>query len=770
MPRFRAMTLLLSLSLAACQGGKPVVTSTKVTAAPVAPRASTVAGTGEARRLQKPAAGARTIAGTLTLDAGYMATVGAGRAVQGAYAVADASLIANNAGNIISEHGAGLISNNGGTLLSDNGGALIAPNGGSLVANNGGALTGKVKRGLLADAAPGLGSELPIGGMWVAVIGLKDGAAVPVGVDEAGKPVYVVHSDAKGHYELYLPPGLKDTVRVVAAVPDAQDGRLNYNLLVAPTKGQDDRFDEATALTSDYTRRLLTGELVKLGVPTESGVAADDMLAAAPPGLAAVIRLGLQPFVDELERPEVRALSKVRRQRAMQHAIDVFLASVDLEGMQTIPVLLNDPSAPEPALAAATRLFGTVSAKAALRVAADPTYFEHRPYVVEANLRRAAAGLPPIAIRRPSDVGRFLVEEYARSHSHERDHNGWVVAVDLGLPASLEDQLHLIFESLFIGLAQLLIEDDATRGRLVAAEKTALAAELAASEPKPEPVASPPFVLPKEGAYDLGTLITAGEPLKGLALGADGVLYVSHGTKIQKVDPKAPELVDVGTLGQPNALAFDGSTGKLFAVDERDRKIHEVGGAAFGPAEAKSMDALASDGHGGLLLADGEANRVWRINPADGSTTELVGKPRADGKTPATTEAAMDRPRGVAVAPTGEIYVAENGHSRLWQLTTDGTPSLLVGWGGGGDAFDGFFIGGSFKDPKALAVAPDGSVLVVDHKANRLRRVRARDGAGVATTFDLPLDNPRGVAVGADGTIYLIQDQDASIRFLKPRN
>jgi glucose/arabinose dehydrogenase len=94
----------------------------------------------------------------------------------------------------------------------------------------------------------------------------------------------------------------------------------------------------------------------------------------------------------------------------------------------------------------------------------------------------------------------------------------------------------------------------------------------------------------------------------------------------------------------------------------------------------------------------------------------------------------------------------------------------LAGWGDGKDPQDGYFIGGGFDDPRGLAVAPDGSLLVADHDGNRLRRVSARAGAGVVSTLDVELKGPKAVAVGADGTIYLIQDEDPNLRFLKPRN
>lgn len=57
----------------------------------------------------------------------------------GGLVAAPAKIISNNGGSIISNNGGAIISNNGGAIISNNGGAIISNNGGAIISNNGGA-------------------------------------------------------------------------------------------------------------------------------------------------------------------------------------------------------------------------------------------------------------------------------------------------------------------------------------------------------------------------------------------------------------------------------------------------------------------------------------------------------------------------------------------------------------------------------------------------------------------------------------------------------
>ena len=119
----------------------------------------------------------------------------------------------------------------------------------------------------------------------------------------------------------------------------------------------------------------------------------------------------------------------------------------------------------------------------------------------------------------------------------------------------------------------------------------------------------------------------------------------------------------------------------------------------------------------------------------------------------------FNRPRGVAVAPDGSLYVADTENNRIQHLSTDG--SVLQVWGSFADVSQGQAPGGTFNQPWGIAVGPDGSVYVADTWNHRIEKFTA-DGQfvkmwgyfGQAENPDA-LWGPRDVAVDSQGHVYV---------------
>ena len=80
----------------------------------------------------------------------------------------------------------------------------------------------------------------------------------------------------------------------------------------------------------------------------------------------------------------------------------------------------------------------------------------------------------------------------------------------------------------------------------------------------------------------------------------------------------------------------------------------------------------------------------------------------------------FQRPRGIAVAPDGTLYVADTDNHRIQHLDRDGT--VLQVWGSFADLASGPAPGGTFYEPWGIAVAPDGSVYVADTWNHRIQK------------------------------------------------
>jgi sugar lactone lactonase YvrE len=137
--------------------------------------------------------------------------------------------------------------------------------------------------------------------------------------------------------------------------------------------------------------------------------------------------------------------------------------------------------------------------------------------------------------------------------------------------------------------------------------------------------------------------------------------------------------------------------------------------------DLKGAMGIAVDGTGNVYVADWGTNRVRRITP-DGSMTTLAGS-GAPGNTDGTGTAASFRgPAGVAVGPSGNVYVADQGNHTIRKITPAGIVTTLAGSGRPGSA-DGTGIAASFNSPTGVTIDQAGSLYVADSGNNKIRKI-----------------------------------------------
>jgi len=125
----------------------------------------------------------------------------------------------------------------------------------------------------------------------------------------------------------------------------------------------------------------------------------------------------------------------------------------------------------------------------------------------------------------------------------------------------------------------------------------------------------------------------------------------------------------------------------------------------------------------------------WSVEVAAGSGPLREGGMGAIGgfRDGPAAEAEFDRPVGMATAPDGTVYIADSGNHRVRRLTTDGRVETIAGSGDAGTS-DGPALAATFRTPVDVAVAPDGTLYVVDAEAGQVRGIAAgvvRTVAGV---------------------------------------
>jgi sugar lactone lactonase YvrE len=229
--------------------------------------------------------------------------------------------------------------------------------------------------------------------------------------------------------------------------------------------------------------------------------------------------------------------------------------------------------------------------------------------------------------------------------------------------------------------------------------------------------------------------------LTAIAFGAGGVMYVSDGGRIRAVTTAA----HVTTIAGDLAVGQTDGTGTA---------------AAF-----NSPIAMASD-PSGLLFVIQQDGRVRTVTTAGVVSTLIVGTStssspigvRTDGAL--TTPARFNAPTGIAYAPDGTLVIADTGNHTIRKIVAK-VASTFAGTAGASGLVDASGAAARFKAPQGVAVDAAGSIYVADTGNNAVRKITSD---GLVSTLPGTFAAPRGVAVDAVGTVYVADTGNHVIR------
>jgi streptogramin lyase len=200
------------------------------------------------------------------------------------------------------------------------------------------------------------------------------------------------------------------------------------------------------------------------------------------------------------------------------------------------------------------------------------------------------------------------------------------------------------------------------------------------------------------------------------------------------------------TFKQPHSIQFD-RDGNLFICDIGNHRLRRVeartgivttfsgtgerkptlDGAAIGDVALHGPRALDFDRDGNLWLALREGNAVFRFDLRRGTVHHVAGTGKAGftGNGGPAREATLSGPKGIAVGPDGNVYLADTeSHSiRMINIET-GYLELIAGTGLKGDGPDGDPRNCQMARPHGVFVDLDGSIYVGDSEAHRVRKIR----------------------------------------------
>lgn len=244
----------------------------------------------------------------------------------------------------------------------------------------------------------------------------------------------------------------------------------------------------------------------------------------------------------------------------------------------------------------------------------------------------------------------------------------------------------------------------------------------------------------------------------------------------------------------PDSVAVD-SLGNLFVVIPTNNVILKVtpGGVVTtfaGSGTASYVNAtgvaagfsfpheIAIDSGDNLYVADADNNAIRKITPGAVVTTVAGGSSvgHADGN---GTSAEFQKPWGVTVDTSGNLYVADTYNNEIRKITPTGDVTTLAGSTTSGHA-DGTGSAASFQHPSSVAVDSAGNLYVADYSNQIIREVTPAgvvttlagayaatgyvEGVGAAARFS----GPQGVAVDRLGNVYVADSFNNAIRKITP--
>ena len=251
-----------------------------------------------------------------------------------------------------------------------------------------------------------------------------------------------------------------------------------------------------------------------------------------------------------------------------------------------------------------------------------------------------------------------------------------------------------------------------------------------------------------------GTQARFGTPC-GLAMDALGNLFVADSSHIIR---------QVSPSGYVSVFAGSGAAGSGNGIGAA---------ASFYSPMAVALDATGSN----LFIADTYNHLIRKAVVSTGLVTTIAGTAHNVGCGDGPAAAALfNKPQGLAVDASGNLFIADTDNHAIRRLTPDGIVSTFAGTCGTLGSRAGPGTAARFYYPFGLAFDPSGSLLYVADNYNIIKKVNRNglvstfvgilmksgvvDGTGTASSFS----TPKSIAVDSMGTLYVIDQYSHDVR------
>lgn len=267
-------------------------------------------------------------------------------------------------------------------------------------------------------------------------------------------------------------------------------------------------------------------------------------------------------------------------------------------------------------------------------------------------------------------------------------------------------------------------------------------------------------------------------------------------TTVWKVDEGIEEPTGLALARDGTVLVIDFQANVIHRLDQSGRSLGPWARPGSDPGALAAAAGIAVDAQGSVYVADHDNYRVQKFDP--------TGTYRSSWGTKGAGSGQFDAPDGIAVSPTGEIWVTEDKNARIQVFDAEGNFKRLIAGGSPSSFGDPTGIAfaknrvylADFKANKIWILSPEGnitgaiggagagdgqfagiSLLATDAADNLFAtdygngRIEQFDPSGAFVGAFIPeadgrFAKPYGLAIGADGDLYLSQSQAGTVERL----
>lgn len=260
-------------------------------------------------------------------------------------------------------------------------------------------------------------------------------------------------------------------------------------------------------------------------------------------------------------------------------------------------------------------------------------------------------------------------------------------------------------------------------------------------------------------SYDPKTMPEGEDALQVSA--TDPVGHQSAVSKLPlKVDHTAPSLALSGNLTEQATLGTKLPTYTLnYAAADGDEAAPAattpIGTAGTGTGQMQRPVGVAVDQSGNVWTVDRENNRVEEFNPKGEFIRQFGSLGTANGQ--------FFDPRGIAISPAGNVWVSELGNKRLQEFNAKGEFLRTITYGGTG----------GFVEPLGIAAGPEETLWVTDIGAHKVFQFKengtfVRSISSVSNPEKVSFTTPTGIAVDRYGDAYVAEQASNQVIELSP--